>query len=321
MLKIGDYVQVKDSFTNEAGELVTDWSGKVVEIYEEDKTFLMEFDAPTLLSLSDKYIIDCDDMGAEPYEYRLLFSDVKLIERRDTDEELKKAIQIMDDRVNQLLFGDEVSEEDSRQLFREFTESESYRQLTDLEKDRADFIIPCTIDYLHNYIGVGLENCSTGDIGEVCLDIVPRKVSSEIEIFESWGDLLMLFFQYLEDTKSIEQAPKIIAYLKKIKSRIPKLAANPDNWGMAKTFTMSAFDAGVDIHDQEAFNQYMEEFNQAIAHQLQEEEQQQPIDDEAFRSFKRNDKVSVEYIDGRIVENIKFKKVKQDLLDNKCVLI
>jgi len=35
----------------------------------------------------------------------------------------------------------------------------------------------------------------------------------------------------------------------------------------------------------------------------------------------RNDRVTVKYADGRVVKDVKFKKVEDDLKNNKCIII
>jgi preprotein translocase subunit SecA len=35
----------------------------------------------------------------------------------------------------------------------------------------------------------------------------------------------------------------------------------------------------------------------------------------------RNDKVSVQYTDGRILRDVKYKKVEEDVLNNRCIII
>ncbi|MDH5599236.1 MAG: preprotein translocase subunit SecA, partial [Cyclobacteriaceae bacterium] len=49
------------------------------------------------------------------------------------------------------------------------------------------------------------------------------------------------------------------------------------------------------------------------------EKQQQPIVVE--KRVGRNDKVSVQYTDGRTLTNVKYKRVENDVLNNKCVII
>jgi preprotein translocase subunit SecA len=35
----------------------------------------------------------------------------------------------------------------------------------------------------------------------------------------------------------------------------------------------------------------------------------------------RNEKVSVQYMDGRVVRDVKYKTVEQDVLEHRCVLV
>ena len=35
----------------------------------------------------------------------------------------------------------------------------------------------------------------------------------------------------------------------------------------------------------------------------------------------RNDKVNVQYTDGRVVKDVKYKKVEDDILNNRCIVI
>ena len=46
-----------------------------------------------------------------------------------------------------------------------------------------------------------------------------------------------------------------------------------------------------------------------------------PVRKNPYEGIGRNQKITVRYNDGRIIENIKFKKVQQDLEDGQCELI
>jgi preprotein translocase subunit SecA len=35
----------------------------------------------------------------------------------------------------------------------------------------------------------------------------------------------------------------------------------------------------------------------------------------------RNEKVDVQYMDGRVLKDVKYKKVEEDIKNNKCVII
>jgi preprotein translocase subunit SecA len=42
---------------------------------------------------------------------------------------------------------------------------------------------------------------------------------------------------------------------------------------------------------------------------------------QSTKTIGRNDKVTVRYHDGRVVKDVKYKKVEQDILNNRCVII
>ena len=39
------------------------------------------------------------------------------------------------------------------------------------------------------------------------------------------------------------------------------------------------------------------------------------------KTFGRNDRVTVQYSDGKVMKDVKFKSVEEDIKNNKCVLI
>jgi preprotein translocase subunit SecA len=49
--------------------------------------------------------------------------------------------------------------------------------------------------------------------------------------------------------------------------------------------------------------------------------QEKPTPARSQKVAGRNDKVSVQYVDGRILRDVKYKTVEQDVLNNKCILI
>lgn len=42
---------------------------------------------------------------------------------------------------------------------------------------------------------------------------------------------------------------------------------------------------------------------------------------QSTKVFGRNDRVSVQYLDGSMKEDVKFKTVEEDINSNKCVLV
>lgn len=103
MYKIGDSVKLKTEITIETGEIISHWAGKIIAIHQADgsRLFEIEFDAPTLRSLSDAYIIDCED-EADPFTYLLLQEDIQPFKRMDTDEDMSNAREETFQRMHKL---------------------------------------------------------------------------------------------------------------------------------------------------------------------------------------------------------------------------
>ena len=49
------------------------------------------------------------------------------------------------------------------------------------------------------------------------------------------------------------------------------------------------------------------------------QEKVMPVKSDKFAG--RNDKVNVQYTDGRVLRDVKYKKVEEDVINNKCIII
>ncbi|MEL7220052.1 MAG: hypothetical protein AAGJ93_01965, partial [Bacteroidota bacterium] len=193
MFKEGDYVKVKANTKLETGELIDDWVGEVVEVYENEQTALLVLDSQTLDSLNDTYLESCIEEGAEPFEYVFEFDELELTNRRDTDEEQKKALDKLVDRM--ILLEDYDGEqkqysEQTNRWIKEFAQSDQHQTLNASEKDDVSFILDTFMDYAYNYFLVLPDEWTPAIVKEICLDIVPRKISSEASVFENYGSVL-----------------------------------------------------------------------------------------------------------------------------------
>jgi preprotein translocase subunit SecA len=103
-----------------------------------------------------------------------------------------------------------------------------------------------------------------------------------------------------------------------IKNKIPIVASDPSNWGMAKSMMMRATQSGYDVNNQQDLNNFMLDYNQQTLANMPIRKQ---IRENPYKKIGRNDKISVKYSDGALKENVKFKTVEQDLIDAKCELI
>jgi preprotein translocase subunit SecA len=59
----------------------------------------------------------------------------------------------------------------------------------------------------------------------------------------------------------------------------------------------------------------------AQANATQQREQQKVMPVKSEKVAGRNDKVTVQYPDGRVLKDVKFKKVEEDILSGRCIVI
>lgn len=326
-IKKKDYVRVKPGTQLETGEVVDNWAGEVREIYPEEATCLVMLDAPTIDSLSDEYILSCLEEGVEPFQYIFEIDELEPHPRRDTDEEVRRALDHLVDRELKLEkehgITNEMDEDEFETLkstwVERFLQSAQYQELSEAEQVDTKFAVDSLMHYLYNYEDVLPGEWDVPSITQVCLEWIPAKVSTEADFFEHFGDITIAFLQHLDEIGEIDNAATLISAVKKIKKRIPERAADPANWGMAKSMMMGAQNAGVDLSSEAAINNYMMQLQRT---QLQKA-YNQPVSPAAnpYKHLGRNDKVTVRYKDGRVLSEVKFKKVMKDLQEGACELV
>lgn len=325
--KVGDYVRVNDGIKIENGELTDNWVGKILEIYNDGELVNITFDATTLGNISDAYLINCEETGGDHYSYNFDAKELTKIERRDTKETYKAATKAYDLRFAGLTF-DQVSLEEGMQekWFGLFSDSPFFEQLGEAEKELADFTIDVFTNYYSNYIDNTLMECTPEDVAYICTDILPRKVTSDDDFFEYLGTIVTAFFEFLEaEEYTVADSGQIKERLLPLKDEIIEASENPANWGMAKSMMMKATEMGYDTSSQDDLNAFMQEFNAlsfAERKATTGDLMQAPYaNQDPYRDFKRNTKISVRYRGGKTKEYVSFKRVEKDLRSGKCTLI
>ena len=93
-LQIGDVVKVRRGFKDpDTNIAMSDWHGRITELYPEHGTAMIAFDSQTLQNIPPKYITRCEreGYGWESYGYDL--TDLTKVEARDTLVNVHKTIQ------------------------------------------------------------------------------------------------------------------------------------------------------------------------------------------------------------------------------------
>ena len=85
---------------------------------------------------------------------------------------------------------------------------------------------------------------------------------------------------------------------------------------------MGAYEAGVDMSDEAALERYMYQLNsRMLAAQGPPPATPRPVRKDTLAKLGLNQRISVRYTDGRVVDGIKFKKVESDLREGRCTLL
>jgi hypothetical protein len=121
------------------------------------------------------------------------------------------------------------------------------------------------MEYAMNYPGVTPPQMSVGDFEEVVFEIFPRKVSTEASSAAAIVAELRAFWEFLRRAYQLKNADKILAKL--TPAAVPRLErelANPQNFGMAKSFFMQGQELGFDMTSQEGIDEFTNFYNSRL---------------------------------------------------------
>ncbi len=154
--------------------------------------------------------------------------------------------------------------------WKDFARSDYFSRLTEREKEKSRSIVESFADKMYSYHLATVEKWNVPDMEDVCIDVIPRKMTAEDEFFEAIGPVLSAYFQYLGTRGGIlPDAAALSDRARAIGPAIAKTARDPENWGMAKSFAMAAHDAGYDLSNEDDMGKAMAAYNaKALANYL-----------------------------------------------------
>ncbi|MBI5542191.1 MAG: hypothetical protein HY951_19195 [Bacteroidia bacterium] len=112
-MQIGDSVKVRKCVLDSEFEKykISGWQGRILEIYDIDDIQLeIELDSITLKEIPKEYIWESLDNGSDYAIIDVLFSDVVIVEPRDTVDEVKAVRQKMNEELDYVSMLDEDEE-------------------------------------------------------------------------------------------------------------------------------------------------------------------------------------------------------------------
>ncbi len=324
MFKEGDFVKVKPNVVLKSGDITdANWGGEIFEIHKAGRMCLVSLDAITIDLLSERFLRHQIQLEIEPFYYAFAIEDLILSEERDTYEQQmaalenlgKRVIEIERQLINDRLFAIE-------QLFYEFEKSSAYAEFNPAQKTDAHFVVYSFSKMMLRYTNALPQDWLPKDVLKIYVDSVPYNVAAPLSTFEYYDTILSCFFHYLQQEGHLKNALQLTEVLEGRKITFLRNIRNDNNWSIKKEILMKrqerALDAeeAIDDNDPEVLKgeESILEAMKAITATRQPEQK-------SYKGIGRNEKVTVKYSDGRIVESIKFKKALPDLKAGLCVLV
>ena len=147
------------------------------------------------------------------------------------------------------------------ELTERFLESSEAAELAQELFEDAGFIANHVLEYAWVYAGSSPEELDAYTLREVLLEIYPRKISAERDLFEKVAPVTEVFLRWLESEGILANTFSLVETVRGWADTIVANGMNPQYWGMAKSFVMQARADGVDTQDEQAVQRYLAEYN------------------------------------------------------------
>lgn len=117
---------------------------------------------------------------------------------------------------------------------------------------------------LRDHMGIGLPDLAEGDLGELLLEVYPRKVTVlEAEDADGVIPTVRDMLAFCRDTGKLSnaKAARLETELEEIEPRFTDAVMDPANWGMARSLVQSMAADGVDFSDQASVDRWISDYN------------------------------------------------------------
>jgi len=155
----------------------------------------------------------------------------------------------------------EDPERQSEELAGRFMESEAAGKLDPELFEDAGFIVNHVLEYAWVYVGSSPEELNEYTLEEVLLEVFPRKITAERDLFEKVAPVTEVLLRWLESEGILADTSSLVETVRGWADTIAANGMDPQYWGMAKSFVMQARADGVDTQDEQAMQRYLVEYN------------------------------------------------------------
>lgn len=319
----GEFVKVKNGVKYPKLKVdISDWHGRVKEVYK--RTVEVELDSITLMSFNERLVNHYKENREYPHLVTIPKKDIERSEPRDKYEDVEPAQDELIAKLDIEEEGDPEFQKLSRRWIRHFVRSEIYESMDRRLRLETDSVIELFTNQMYEYEGKSPKKWTVRSAKAVFLNWAPSKITADQEFFESYGEVLLKYFEFLEErrylkTKSLQEL------LSKVKDEIVVRSQDRSNWGMAKSIMMGAQESGVNLDNKRELEEYMmgqqlKALDNLRGKQGNEVGDMNVVDKRKFKGIWRNQKIQVRYSNGEIKE-AKFKDLEQELLMGICELI
>lgn len=149
----------------------------------------------------------------------------------------------------------------SQELAGRFMESEAAGKLEPELFEDAGFIIYNLLVYAWTYTNGNPEKLDEYTLEQVLLEVFPRKITADRDLFEKVAPVTEVFLRWLESEGILDNTFSLVETVRGWADTIVANGMNPQYWGMGKSFAMQARADGVDTQDEQAMQRYMVEYN------------------------------------------------------------
>jgi hypothetical protein len=141
-------------------------------------------------------------------------------------------------------------------MVRRFMKSQWVGDLPQDLFDDAPFITRRLLEYAETYDGIAPNELDEQTLCDVLLDLFPRKITGGRSFFAKVAPVVEALLEWMASEGILENGSALARSVHGWSEEIVDRAMEPENWGPAKTMTMEAERAGVDITDEEALQRF-----------------------------------------------------------------
>lgn len=118
---------------------------------------------------------------------------------------------------------------------KDFAASSQYKQLTKSQKKHGLFMISCFYDLCYSYCLTGPGEVDEGVIDEICLLMMPRKISEGKAAYEAFAPSIEQFWLWCEAEGHMQSTKDNRYHVHEVAPLMIENSQDPECWGMAKS--------------------------------------------------------------------------------------